>query len=179
MSKDWKTLNSEIVFDPHVRMRIRKDTVELPNGRVLDDFYLWLEGDVALIVPITKDGKFILVKQYKHGIGREVIEFPAGMVDDNEDPAFTAKRELQEETGYFSDNFKQITILHNSPTKVVSDIYVYLAKDCVLNGKQSLDENEDIEVLLKTKEEVEKMIVINEINTAGTISAFYFAQKHF
>ena len=127
MIKPWKTKKSEIVFDEHKSIRIRKDKVELPSGEIFHDFYLWLEGDVVLIVPITKDGDLLLVKQYKHGAGGIVVEFPAGLVEDNEKPKEAAVRELREETGYSSEKLKEIAIFQNHPTKVVSNIYVYLS----------------------------------------------------
>jgi len=177
MNNNWKILKSEIVFEPHIRMQVRKDIVKLPNNKIVDDFYLWVEGDVVLIIPITKEGKFILVKQYKHGAGKVVIEFPAGMLDPDEKPDIVARRELLEETGYTGEKFQQIAVLHNHPTKVVGKIHVFCVREVCQKGKQQLDENEDIEVLERSKKEVLEMILKGEIIVTGTISAFFLVLK--
>ena len=127
MVKLWKIHQSALAFD-NPWMKVRKDSVELPNGKMIDDYFLWLEGDVAFVVPVTPDGKFLLVRQYKHGVGQPIIEFPAGMVDPGELPVHAAHRELAEETGYTTPALSLIGKLVNSPTKVVGLHYVYLAE---------------------------------------------------
>lgn len=95
----WKVLEDKTVFERAPFLRIRQERVELRPGRVIDDFYKVDLPDFALVIPFLENGKVQLIRQYKHGPGREVLGFPAGYVDPGEDPATAARRELLEETG--------------------------------------------------------------------------------
>ncbi|HSA08700.1 MAG TPA: NUDIX hydrolase, partial [Candidatus Moranbacteria bacterium] len=165
----WKTISSKMAFD-HKWFKLRQDKVELPNGKILDEYFLWLKGYVALIVPITEDGKFVLVRQYKHGADEIIVEFPAGFVDKNEAPEKAAQRELQEETGYSSDSLQLLSTTFADPTKAIGKIYIYLAKNAVQNKVIKLDETEDIEVLVKSEKEVLEMITKGEICVNDSIA---------
>lgn len=160
-------------------MKIRQDVVELPNGKILDDYFLYEEGDVAMVVPVTEKGEFVLVKQYKHASDDIMIEFPAGYVDEGEKPQEAAIRELKEETGYSGNEITPLTQLINAPTKVVSNIYIYLA----LNVKQThdprrnQDENEEIELLILPFKKVQEMIRRGKIKVSATVAAFYLVSE--
>jgi 8-oxo-dGTP pyrophosphatase MutT (NUDIX family) len=172
--KKWKTLDSKLAFD-HKWFKVRQDTVQLPHGKILDDFFVWLEGDVVIVVPITSENKFVIVKQYKHGSGEIVLEFPAGMIDHNEDSEKAAQRELEEETGYTGDTLISLGTVFNLPTKVVGQDYIFLMQNAKKTKEPSFDENEEIEVLELTQEQVMQMIVSGEIKVTGTITAFLLA----
>src|SRR5712675_453294 len=100
----WTTLSFQQILDtPHLKIRCEK--VAVPNGPIIPDYYIIENRGWVCIVPVTEDGLFLINKQYKHGIGRVVLEFPAGGIDPHEDdPLDTARRELMEETGYSFDN---------------------------------------------------------------------------
>lgn len=171
----WKILNSSIAFD-NKWFSVRKDKVRLPNGKILNDYYLWKSTNVALVVPVTKDNNLILVKQYKHGSGEIMIEFPAGYANGSEDIFKTAKRELEEETGYIAKEINLLKKIIHHPTKETGNSYIYLAK--VERGKvikQKLDENEKIEVLEVPINKILDMIHDGAIWAAGTITAAYLA----
>src|SRR5437763_14121744 len=94
----WKTLSYQQVIDTPY-LKIRCEQVVVPNGPVIPDYYIIENRGWVGIVPLTDDGRFLLNNQYKHGLGREGLEFPAGGVDSQEDhPVITARRELMEET---------------------------------------------------------------------------------
>ncbi|MDQ3099642.1 MAG: NUDIX hydrolase [bacterium] len=172
----WKTLSSTLAFD-HRWFKVRQDTVELPNGKILDDFFVYLQGDVALVVPVTQNNEFIMVRQYKHASGEILIEFPAGMIDAGENPDQAAQRELEEETGYSSNKISLLGILKNSPTKTVEDLHVYLAESVINDKEIHLDPNEEIEVLVIPYAKMLEMIYAGEIKVTGTITAFFLACK--
>src|SRR5581483_7284775 len=109
-------------------------------------------------VPYLDNGHLALVKQYKHGIQKEVIEFPAGYIDKEADPRKAALRELQEETGLKPKKIEQIAILTNNPTKIRSRIFVYRASGCTKTYSTDFDVSEDVEMITKPKSEVLKMI---------------------
>ena len=172
--KKWKTLESKISFESKW-FKIRQDKVQLPNNKVLDDYYVWLQGDIALVVPITSNNEFVLVRQYKHAVGTTMIEYPAGFVGDQEMPEDAARRELLEETGYNSDEFSLLTVFSESPTKVVGKTYVFLARNVRQEAQQELDENEEIEVMVEPCENVLKMVLQGKIWATPSVAATFIA----
>lgn len=170
----WKLVSSKMALD-NKWFKIRQDGIKLPNGKIIDDYFVWLYGDVVLVVLMTEKGEFVLVKQYKHGAGEFVIEFPAGVVDKGETPEEAAHREVAEETGYSFKDLKLLTTVHANPTKAIGKIFIYLAKNAVKNKEMRLDETEDIEVLIINKNEIAKMIESGEICTADSITGFFLA----
>ena len=165
-----------MAFD-HTFMKVRQETVELPNGHVIEDYFIWEEGTVALVVPVTKDGKFVLVKQYKHAAGEVMLEFPAGMANLNEDPKDAAQRELVEETGYTSPELQSLAELTNNPTKVDGKVCIYLAENAAKTADQDFDENENIEVVLMDHQELLSAITTGKIKVTGSVSAAFLALK--
>ncbi len=172
--KKWKTLATEMAFD-HKWFKVRRDTVELPNGEVLDDYYVWPSNDVAMIAPVTPDNQFVLVKQYKHAVGEIMIEFPAGYVEAGEDVLATARRELTEETGYTAQELVPLATFANNPTKEISKVFAYLATECEPTAMQNLDSTEDIEVLTVSFSQMLHMIQTGEVWNTGTIASTYLA----
>lgn len=171
--KKWQTLSSELAFD-NKWFKVQKDVVKLPNGRILDDFYLWKEPMVAQIVAITKQGKIVLVKQYKHGVGEVIIECPAGFVDEGENFESAAKRELLEETGYKANSLEFLGKFTHNPTKSLGIVYSYLAMD-LEKVEQNLDTDEEIELLELNLDKAIDMIKRGEIWTSGTVTSIFLA----
>jgi len=131
----------------------------------------------ALAVPVTDDGKFILVRQYRFPIGRDLLEFPAGTVEVGEDPATTIKREIEEETGYTAKSWQSLGKFVLAPGYSDEYIYAFLARDLQKLAKPpEQDIDEDIEVVLMSGEEVEKAILAEELD-AKSISSYFLAQR--
>lgn len=105
-------------------------------------------ADWVNIVAITEDNQVILVKQYRFGKDVITIETPAGAVERGEDPLAAAKRELEEETGYISDEWESLSPVSVNPAFMSNTAHFYLAKNCRPEGKQNFDEDEDIELEL-------------------------------
>lgn len=172
--KKWRLLDSKLAFD-NKWFRVRQDVVRLPSGKTLDDYFVWLRGDVSLIVAVTPAKELVLVKQYKHGVGDIIIEHPAGFVDEHETPEEAAKRELLEETGYSAPEFKLIAKFSEAPAKEVGRTFVFLAKNARKLSAPSPDENEEIEVVTYSVQELLKMIERGEIIASPTIAATFIA----
>lgn len=100
--KPWKLLKTEYLVDAPW-LKVAKETCELPNGKVIDDFYTLWQPDWVLILARTAQGKWVMTEQYRHGTGKIALEFPAGIIDKGETPEQAALRELQEECGYVLD----------------------------------------------------------------------------
>ena len=104
--KPWKLLDSEFLVDAPW-LKVAKETCELPNGKVIDDFYTLWQPDWVMILARTIEGKWVMTEQYRHGTGKIALEFPAGIIDKGETPEQAAIRELQEECGYCLDERRE------------------------------------------------------------------------
>lgn len=166
----WKTLSSQMVFD-HRWYRLRQDVVALPNGHIVDDFFVSLRPDIATVLPITAEGEVVFVRQYRHGIGEILLELPAGTFEVGEEPLAVAQRELAEETGYVAKEWEAIATFYNSPVKQNNRIHLFKAQPARLTVAQQLDATEEIEVVLKPIAQIPSLIASGEICVAGTITA--------
>ncbi|NEM98568.1 NUDIX hydrolase [Pontibacter burrus] len=173
----WKTLSSEMVVNEKW-YKLRRDEVELPNGVVLDDYYVSVRPDVVLTFPVTEDGQVIFVRQYKHAASNVFIELPGGVIDDHEtNPMEAARREMLEETGYTSDDMELVLEVIDNPTKDTNKIYFYLARNAYKVAEQDLDESENIEVLLVPVKDVEQMVLSGKINVSGSVALCLLALR--
>ena len=171
----WKVLSSEQVLDA-THLQVRRERVELPDGSIIPDYYIIENRGWVGIVPITEDGRFIINKQYKHGVGEEVLEFPAGGIDADEvDPLSTAHRELMEETGYSTERMEFMAHMLANPSGSVTRIWWYIAYDVRKTGEQKIDAAEVIENFLVTPAELLRLIHSGDFAVQGQIAAAYMA----
>ncbi|HHP7229645.1 MAG TPA: NUDIX hydrolase [Xenococcaceae cyanobacterium] len=151
--------------------------LRLPNG-VEGDWECIRHPGGAVAVPITPEGKFVLVKQYRFALQGRLLEFPAGTVEFNEDPAATIKREIEEETGYRAGSWQSLGKFPLAPGYSDEYIYVFLAQDLTkLENPPQQDADEDIEVILMSLEELEAAILAGEPIDAKSIASFYLAKS--
>ncbi|MEN8446320.1 MAG: NUDIX hydrolase [Cyanobacteria bacterium J06555_13] len=152
--------------------------LQLPNGAV-GDWECILHPGGSMAVPVTADGQFVLVRQYRFAVKGRLLEFPAGTVEKGEDPLDTIQREIQEETGYKANTWKKLGEFPNAPGYSDEIIYAYLATGLEkLTEPLALDEDEDIEVVLMSAEDLEKAILQGTPVDAKTIAAFYMARAY-
>ncbi|MEC4982523.1 MAG: NUDIX hydrolase [Oscillatoria sp. PMC 1068.18] len=131
----------------------------------------------ALAVPVTPEGKLVLVRQYRFALAGRLLEFPAGTVEVNEDPAETIKREIEEETGYRAQKWTSLGKFPLAPGYSDEYIYSFLAQDLEkLDQPLNLDEDEDIEVILMSPEELLAAILAGEAIDAKSICSFFMAR---
>ncbi len=172
----WTILSyRQILNTPY--LKIRCEEVSLPTGHIIPDYYIIENRGWVGIVPFTEDGRFLINNQYKHGIGFEVLEFPAGGIDPDEDPLATAHRELMEETGYSVED-NQIELLAHmlaNPTGARTRIWWYLARNVRKTGEPKVDPAEVIENLLVTPKELLQLIHDGSFAVQGQVAAAYMA----
>lgn len=150
--------------------------LRLPNGAEGDWECIHHPGG-ALAVPVTPEGKLVLVKQYRFAAKGRILEFPAGTVEANENPAETIKREIEEETGYRAGKWQKLGEFLLAPGYSDEIIYAFLAQDLEkLEKPPQQDEDEDIETVLFTPQELEKAILSGEPIDAKSISSFFLAR---
>lgn len=173
----WEILEEEDV-SPSKWYPIKKHKVKLPNGNIIDDYFVSNFGNISLILPILANGDMVFVKQYKHGLGRFVIELPAGMQQDQKTIEESAIAELEEETGISTtvENLTPLGKICQNPTKSFVITHGFLATDLLFNSEQKLDETEEIEIIVISPSVVLEMIISGEIWVADTVSMILKAQ---
>lgn len=129
-------------------MALREDHVVLPDGRELPEFHVVEYPDWACVVCLDTEGRFVLVEQYRHGIGATGLEFASGAVDRGETPEEGARRELQEETGYASDRWIALGRCAPEPSKHTNWAHLFVALDARRVGEPAPDASEDLRVVL-------------------------------
>lgn len=130
-------------------------------------------GDAVVIIPILKNGNYLLIIESRPLTKEEtVIEFPAGMVDENEKESLSALRELQEETGYTSDNIKELEWHYQDQGCSRAIIKTFIAIDCYKISNQKLDESEKIVPIELTENELDYLYKNNKLNDANTKIAY-------
>jgi 8-oxo-dGTP pyrophosphatase MutT (NUDIX family) len=138
-----KVLESRYAFaDPW--LRLRSDTVLLPNGRLLSPCTIFEYPDWVDVIALTGERNVVLVDQYRHAVGQLRTEFPAGAVDEAEVPLAAIKRELLEETGYASDDWHRLGSAPVNPVLQTNRIHCFLALGAHKVAEQDLDEGEAI-----------------------------------
>jgi 8-oxo-dGTP pyrophosphatase MutT (NUDIX family) len=171
--ESWKTINSRLVFD-NPWCRVRQDEVELPNGAIIDDYFVNVRPDIVLVLAVTQNREIVFVRQYRHGIGQILLELPGGSLDSQTENSLTAAaRELEEETGYVAEQMVQLATLYDNPVKDTNKIYLILAEPAHPSGRQQLDVTEDVEIVLIPVEDVLERISTGEICVCGSIAALF------
>jgi len=176
--RPWRLLHSRLILD-HRWCKVRQDTVQLPAGPILDDYFVNVRPDVALVLPVTAEREVVFVRQYRHGVGQILLELPAGTFDPAlEAPEAAAGRELEEETGYTAERLLKLATLYDNPVKDTNQIHVFLADPAVDCGVGNPDPSEAIEVVLIPLTQVMQRIQQGELVVAGTVAALFLGLDH-
>lgn len=137
--------------------------------------------DWVNIVPVTSEGEVIMIRQSRAGCFDDILETPGGVVDPGEeDKTVTARRELEEETGYVSDDIVHLTSVNPNPATHNNMLHCYLMRNCqrAVMRKHFPDENEDIEVVLIPFAELDQMVRDGKINSALACLSIQLAAKY-
>lgn len=146
------------------------DSVRVPNGNIVTWDFIGHKG-AAAVVPVTDDGKILMVRQYRNALDRDTLEIPAGGLNSEDEPTKqAAARELEEETGFSSENLEPLITIRTTVAFCNEKIDIYVARN-LRKSHQNLDEDEFINVEAYTLDELCDMIDEGKIEDSKTISA--------
>ena len=171
--KQEKTIDHRTMYEGKL-LHVYFDEVEI-SGKTYRREVVSHPG-AAAVIPVTENKEILFVKQYRYPVKRELLEIPAGKLDEAEDSAHCALRELEEETGYIG-NIRELGYIYTTPGFSDEKIYLYLA-DHLVYTQQRLDEGEYLEVLKIPVEEVFEMIRDGRIYDAKTIAGAAMAADY-
>jgi ADP-ribose pyrophosphatase len=165
----WELLES-IDVSPSKWFPLFKHTVKIGNGKIVDDYFVSKLGNVAMVIPFTRAGEIILVRQYKHGIGEITIEFPAGIIEPDQTPIAAAEAELSQETGLIAGCIEYIGEVVSSPTKNSTRVFGFVAAECTFSVDQDFDDTEEIEIIHSNPSEIDQWIHEGKISGSDCIA---------
>lgn len=169
MSDEIKRTGRELVYEGAI-LKVYKDHMEFANGNTADWDYIHHDG-AAAVVPVLDDGRILMVSQYRNALERYTLEIPAGKLDDPNEPGLEcSRRELEEETGYKSENLEWLITLRTTVAFCNEKIEIYVAKD-LISTHQHLDEDEYVDVKAYTLAELKEMIFTGKIEDSKTVAA--------
>jgi ADP-ribose pyrophosphatase len=160
-----RTESSEPLFQGHFLQAVR-DHVSLPDGGKATREYIVHPGAV-MVVPLLDDGRVVLERQYRHPIGRVMVEFPAGKLDAGEDRLACARRELREETGYSAREWAHAGELHPVISYSTEFIDIWFARGLTA-GERKLDAGEFLDVFAATPQQLQDWCRDGQVTDAKT-----------
>ena len=173
MIEPWEKLASGRRGDYRV-FTVREDESRSPKTGRSHSFYVIESSDWVNVIPMTPEGKLVFIKQYRHGTAEITLEVPGGLVDSEDaTAAHAARREMQEETGYDTDEIVYLGEVAPNPAIQNNVCYTYLARNARPLGVQRLDGTEEIEVVLVDPADVPGLVTSGQITHALVVVAFY------
>ncbi len=156
-------------------LKLRADKCLMPDGRIMDPYYVIEVPSWTNMVIITKDEKIVLVKQYRHASGEITLELPGGILEKGESPKDSAIREMQEETGYVSNEVEFLCQVLSNPALHTNTAYFFLARNAEKRVDTHFDQFEDIEIETYSKKALKKLLKDGKMQHGVQIGAIYQA----
>lgn len=171
----WERIHRSTLLDSPY-MIVWQDSVRLPNGLVIDDYSLADLPDGVLVVATDENDNMIMFDEYKYAVDDTVLTFPAGGIDGDESVLEAAKRELLEETGYYSEEVELLSKLYPYPSKINHTDYIVRVKNAKKIADRRLEATESIgEVVLISASELKQLRKSGRINTSYVMAAVSLA----
>jgi ADP-ribose pyrophosphatase len=177
----WQVLASETVLDYTPWLKVIRQDVQLPTGAIIKDYLLTPGRDFSMTVavlepPLAPQPELVLVRQYKHGLGRPLVEFPAGYLDTpDEAPLACAQRELREETGYLAKTWVPLGAFCIDPNRARTTAYFFYARDLTQLGDLHLDDTENLRPLTLPVRQFPELLRSGQVATQSTAAAWGLA----
>ena len=160
--RPWKVLSSEYLAK-RPWFTVRCESVELPTGAIVPNWYIFEFPNWVNVIAITKEGEFVMISQYRHALGQTRYELVAGCCEQGETAEESARRELLEETGYGGGEWQQFMVTSANPTNHNNLTYTFLATGVERITGQNTEAGEDIELHLMSRDQVLELLREDEI----------------
>ncbi len=176
---NWSVLKSDTVYDSGNQLRVVRQCVQLPDNRIVDDYFRIDLPSFATVYAVTEDDEVLLLQQYKHGVGQVCLTLPGGQVDPGEDPEFSARRELLEETGYGGGRWLSgpSLVLHGNQT--IAKAHVFVARHVIKIADACSDDLEDATLVTRRRFELRSAILAGELPVTSHVAAVGIAEALF
>lgn len=156
----------------------KHDTYEKPDGEEGHYYYGEMAG-FSLVIPVLPDGRIVMALQYRYLTEKQSIEFPGGGIEEGQEPIDAAKSELYEETGCTATDFVKLGVFETDNGFLKNACHLYLAHVEAMGEQGEHDSAEEIEVLIRRPEDIERMVMNNEIWDGVALAAWALARHHF
>ncbi|NOJ27573.1 MAG: hypothetical protein DA330_06140 [Nitrososphaera sp.] len=170
----WECLESRKIFEAKDErttfLELYQDKVRTASGDVFN-YARYISSDVVIVVPFLDSQRLVMIRQYRYPLNKVMLEFPAGHVENGEDPATTAARELEEETGYHANKMKEIYQYHPSVSKSRQVVHVFRADD-LTEGKTNREGTETMYNEITTVDNLARLIANGKVENAGTLISY-------
>jgi ADP-ribose pyrophosphatase len=170
----WKVLESKYLHQKEW-LTIRQDKLETASGSIIPAFYVNEYPDWVNAFTLTKEGKVLMVRQYRHGISTIETELPGGVSEEGESPEEACRREVQEETGYTFGHWQYLGKVSANPSTTNNYTHLFLATGGEKTAEQKLDESEELEVLELSIDEVKALVRENRIMQSLHVNGIFYA----
>ncbi len=170
MTRPWQILAGRPLIDRRPWLTVWEEDVQLPNGHRIEGYLRARSREYAEIFALLEDGTVPVVRQYKHGLGRESCSLPAGYLDPDETPMDAARRELREETGLSAEHWQSLGSYVLDTNRSDASAHFFLATGARPDGPQQLDATEDIEVTYHTLAGLRAMLAEGAFDSLPTVA---------
>ena len=169
--ESWRVLDSTPLVDALPYLKVWVEKIELPDGRIVDDFYQIHLPDSVLIFARDTEGRIIVERAYRHGLKRVSLILPAGGVDSGEEPLDAARRELLEETGYTSEDWTPLGAFQSNSNQGGGKIFMFEARSARKTAEANSGDLEEIEIVLLDDAQLEGAIKGGEMVALSSVTA--------
>jgi ADP-ribose pyrophosphatase len=174
-SKTWEVLDSKDIFIIENRITVSVQCIKLPDGKIIDDYYQIKLPEAVIIVASTDEKEIVMSRQYLHGFGRVSVVMPAGTIEKGETALKAARRELLEETGYSSREWKALASFAPHTNYGCGRIHFFFAGNAKKTAEPMSGDFEEMEIILMTENDIINAIRNEDIISVGTITAWTLA----
>jgi ADP-ribose pyrophosphatase len=176
--QQWKTRDRKLILDERPWLTVEHHTVELPSGQVIPNWQWVTTPDYVNVVAVTEDGMFVCFRQVKYAFEEDTLAIVGGYLNEGEEPFAAAQRELREETGYESADWKDLGHYRVDPNRGVAVGHLYLARNARFTSKTVSDDLEEQHLILLTRSEVENTLAAGEFKVMAWTTAIALALRH-
>lgn len=171
MNRMWKVLENHVELSVPSRLVVTREVVELPDGRIIPDYYKVRFHPFALILAESTEGRLICLETYRHGPARVVLALPGGHIEQGEDELSAARRELMEETGFAVEECEKVGTFVTLGNQSGGHCTVFFGRHARRIAEPDSDDLEDARVLLLSRQELRQSVMSGRFGCASDLAA--------